>query len=57
MYEVSLSIIPHLKQRILKHIEAIPHDLLQHAMVSVPGGTQECSGSDGGHVKSVIFRY
>jgi hypothetical protein len=45
-----------LNKRNLKRIETIRHNLLQHAMVSVLGRTQESSGGDGGHVKRVILR-
>jgi hypothetical protein len=56
MCEARPSRIPHLKQRNLQRFEAIAHDLLQHPMASVPGRTQECSGGDGGQVKSVVFK-
>ena len=56
MYEVRPSSTPDLKKRNLQRNEAIPHDLLQHILTSLPGRMHECGGCDGGHMENVILR-
>lgn len=50
-----MAIIPDLHHHIQEHTEAIPNDLLQLLMTSLPFPIQECRDSDVGHLKNAIF--
>jgi hypothetical protein len=46
---------PDIKQPILCYSEAIPQDLMQSVIASLPGRTQECRGGDWSRLKNVTF--
>jgi hypothetical protein len=47
--------IPDLNHHIQEHTEAIPNDLLQLLMTSLPSPMQECRDDDVGRLKNAIF--
>jgi hypothetical protein len=53
--DYSLATILDLEQWTWQCIEAIPNDMLQHVMTSLPRQVQECGREDEGYLKSVVF--
>ena len=53
VYEMCLATILDLEQWSWQCIEAMPNDMQQHVMTSLPGQVQECGHGDGGYLKNV----
>jgi hypothetical protein len=55
-YETQPAGTPDIKQAIRYYSEAIPQDLMQCVIASLPGQMQECRASDGSHLKKCHFQ-